>query len=154
MSSVNKVLLLGNLTRDPEAKDFSNGGKVVNLSVATSEKWKDRNTGESRERTEYHKVAIFNDRLGDVAEKYLKKGSKVFLEGQLETRKWQDQSGQDRYTTEIVLKQYRGELVLLGGQGQGQSNAVASQAPSQGGFGSAPAPGQSLAAELDDDLPF
>ncbi len=117
--SVNKVILIGNLGRDPEVRTFQNGGKVVNLRLATSERWKDRNSGEQRERTEWHSVAIFNENLGRIAEQYLKKGSNVYVEGQLETRKWQDQSGQDRYSTEVVLRQFRGELTLLGGRGEG-----------------------------------
>jgi len=106
MSSVNKVILVGNLGRDPEVRTFQNGGKVCNLHIATSENWKDRNTGERREKTEWHSVAIFSEPLARIAEQYLKKGSKVYLEGQLETRKWQDQSGQDRYSTEVVLRPY------------------------------------------------
>ena len=117
--SVNKVILVGNLGRDPETRTFPSGGKVVNLRIATSEKWRDRNSGESRERTEWHSVAIYNENLGRIAEQYLRKGSKVYLEGQLETRKWQDQNGQDRYTTEIALRPYRGELTLLDGRGEG-----------------------------------
>lgn len=115
--SVNKVILIGNLGQDPEVRSFQNGGKVVNLRIATSEQWKDRNSGERRERTEWHSVAIFSEPLGRIAEQYLKKGSKVYIEGQLETRKWQDQSGQDRYTTEVVLRPYRSELTLLDGRG-------------------------------------
>jgi single-strand DNA-binding protein len=110
---------VGNLGRDPEVRSFQNGGKVCNLRIATSENWKDRNTGERRERTEWHSVAIFSEPLARIAEQYLRKGSKVYIEGQLETRKWQDQSGQDRYTTEIVLRPYRGELTLLDGRGEG-----------------------------------
>lgn len=117
--SVNKVILIGNLGRDPEVRSFQNGGKVVNLRIATSETWRDRNSGERKERTEWHSVAIFNEPLGKIAEQYLKKGSTVYIEGQLETRKWQDQSGQDRYTTEIVLRPYSGALTLLGGRGDG-----------------------------------
>ncbi|PYE86228.1 single-stranded DNA-binding protein [Pseudoroseicyclus aestuarii] len=117
--SVNKVILVGNLGRDPEVRTFQNGGKVVNLRIATSERWRDRSTGENRERTEWHSVAIFNENLGRIAEQYLKKGSNVYLEGQLETRKWQDQNGQDRYSTEVVLRNFRGELTLLGGRGDG-----------------------------------
>jgi single-strand DNA-binding protein len=120
--SVNKVILVGNLGRDPEVRSFQNGGKVCNLRIATSENWKDRNTGERREKTEWHSVAIFSEPLARIAEQYLRKGSKVYIEGQLETRKWQDQSGQDRYSTEVVLRPYRGELTLLdsrGGEGGG-----------------------------------
>ncbi|MCP1169629.1 single-stranded DNA-binding protein [Limimaricola litoreus] len=117
--SVNKVIIIGNLGRDPEVRTFQNGGKVVNLRVATSETWKDKSTGERRERTEWHSVAIFNEPLGRIAEQYLKKGSTVYLEGQLETRKWQDQSGNDRYSTEVVLRPFTGNLTLLGGRGDG-----------------------------------
>ncbi len=114
--SVNKVILVGNLGRDPEVRSFQNGGKVCNLRIATSETWKDRATGERKERTEWHSVAIFSEPLAKIAEQYLRKGSKVYIEGQLETRKWQDQSGQDRYSTEVVLRPYRGELTLLDGR--------------------------------------
>ena len=117
--SVNKVILIGNLGQDPEVRSFNNGGKVCNLSIATSERWKDRNTGENRERTEWHRVAIFSEPLVRVAEQYLRKGSKVYVEGKLETRKWQDQSGQDRYTTEVVLRPYSSELTMLDGRGEG-----------------------------------
>ena len=117
--SVNKVILIGNLGRDPEVRSFQNGGKVCNLRIATSENWKDRNTGERRERTEWHSVAIFSEPLVRVAEQYLRKGSKVYIEGKLETRKWQDQSGQDRYSTEIVLRPYQSELTMLDGRGEG-----------------------------------
>jgi single-strand DNA-binding protein len=114
--SVNKVIIVGNLGADPEVRSFQNGGKVVNLRIATSETWRDKASGERKERTEWHSVAIFNEALGKIAEQYLKKGSTVYIEGQLETRKWQDQSGADRYTTEVVLRQFRGELTLLGGR--------------------------------------
>lgn len=117
--SVNKVIIIGNLGRDPEVRSFQNGGKVVNLRIATSETWRDRNSGERKERTEWHSVAIFNENLAKIAEQYLRKGSTVYIEGALETRKWQDQSGQDRYTTEIVLRPYNGNLTLLGGRGDG-----------------------------------
>ena len=117
--SVNKVIIVGNLGRDPEVRSFQNGGKVVNLRIATSETWRDKASGERKEKTEWHSVAIFNEALGKIAEQYLKKGSTVYIEGQLETRKWQDQSGADRYTTEIVVKQFRGELTLLGGRDGG-----------------------------------
>lgn len=119
--SVNKVIIVGNLGRDPEVRSFQNGGKVVNLRIATSETWRDRNSGERKERTEWHSVAIFSEPLAKIAEQYLRKGSKVYIEGALETRKWQDQSGQDRYTTEIVLRPYRGELTLLDGRDGGGS---------------------------------
>ena len=119
MAGVNKVIIVGNLGRDPEVRTFANGGKVVNLRLATSETWRDKASGERKERTEWHSVAIFNEALGTIAEKYLRKGSTVYIEGQLETRKWQDQSGAERYTTEIVLRPFRGELTLLGGRGEG-----------------------------------
>lgn len=130
--SVNKVILVGNLGRDPEVRNTQSGMKVVNLRIATSESWKDRQTGERQERTEWHSVAIFNENLADIAEKYLRKGSKVYVEGQLQTRKWTDQQGQERYTTEIVLQRYRGELTLLDGRG-GPGGEVGEGAG--GGFG-------------------
>jgi single-strand DNA-binding protein len=156
--SVNKVIIVGNLGRDPEVRTFQNGGKVVNLRIATSETWKDRTSGERKERTEWHSVAIFNENLARVAEQYLKKGSKVYVEGQLETRKWQDQSGQDRYTTEVVLRQYRGELTLLDGRDGGGGGGGGSD-PMGGGYGGddygAPATGRSGGGgSLDDDIPF
>ena len=117
--SVNKVILVGNLGRDPESRSFSNGGKVVNLRIATSESWKDRNTGEKKEKTEWHSVAIFNEGLANVAERFLRKGSKVYIEGQLQTRKWQDQNGQDKYSTEVVLQGFNSVLTMLDGQGGG-----------------------------------
>ncbi|MBR9836876.1 MAG: single-stranded DNA-binding protein [Rhodobacteraceae bacterium] len=132
--SVNKVILVGNLGADPEVRTFQNGGKVCNLRIATSENWKDRNTGERRERTEWHSVAIFSEPLARIAEQYLRKGSKVYIEGQLETRKWQDQSGQDRYSTEIVLRPYRGELTLLDGR-QGGGGGGDFGGGSGGGYG-------------------
>ena len=117
--SVNKVILIGNLGQDPEVRTFGNGGKVCNMRIATSETWRDKNSGERKERTEWHSVAIFSEPLVRVAEQYLRKGSKVYVEGQLQTRKWQDQSGQDRYTTEVVLTRFRGELTILDGRGEG-----------------------------------
>ncbi len=143
--SVNKVIIIGHLGRDPEVRTFQNGGKVVNLRIATSETWKDKQSGERKERTEWHSVAIMNDGLAKIAEQYLRKGSKVYIEGQLETRKWQDQSGADKYTTEIVLRPYRGELTLLDGpsggeQRQQQSNGDQSRGQSR--------------ADLDDEIPF
>lgn len=121
--SVNKVIIVGNLGRDPESRTFQNGGKVVNLRIATSETWKDRNTGERKERTEWHSVAIFNEGLANVAERYLRKGSKVYIEGQLQTRKWQDQNGQDRYSTEIVLQGFNSVLTMLDGAPGGGGGA-------------------------------
>jgi len=160
--SVNKVILIGNLGRDPEVRSFQNGGKVVNLRIATSENWKDRNTGERRERTEWHSVAIFNENLGRIAEQYLRKGSTVYIEGQLETRKWQDKDGQDRYTTEIVLRQFRGELTLLGGRdsgsggGGGYSDDRSGGGSSGGGYPDdrgGPASGGGR-GDMDDEIPF
>ena len=166
MAGINKVIILGRLGRDPEVRNFQNGGKVVNLRIATSERYKDRE-GNQQERTEWHSVAIFNDRLGDVAEKYLRKGSEVYIEGQLETRKWQDKDGQDRYTTEVVLRQYRGELQLVGGRGGGSGEDMGggyqdrAPAPSrgEGGGGSSRAPSRgggwdSKKTDLDDEIPF
>ncbi|MEO0939737.1 MAG: single-stranded DNA-binding protein [Pseudomonadota bacterium] len=161
--SVNKVILVGNLGRDPETRTFQNGGKVCNLRIATSENWKDRNTGERRERTEWHSVAIFNENLARLAEQYLRKGSKVYIEGKLETRKWQDQSGQDRYSTEVVLRPYAGELTFLdsrdgGGGGGGYGGGGGGQMGYDdrgGGYddrGSAPSPAPSR--DLDDEIPF
>ena len=117
--SVNKVILVGNLGRDPESRSFQNGGKVVNLRIATSESWKDRATGERKEKTEWHSVAIFNENIGRIAEQYCRKGSKVYIEGQLQTRKWQDQAGADKYTTEIVIQNFNGTLTLLDGRSEG-----------------------------------
>ncbi|HEV7265659.1 MAG TPA: single-stranded DNA-binding protein [Falsiroseomonas sp.] len=184
MAGVNKVILLGRLGRDPEVRNFQNGGRVVNLRLATSERYKDRE-GNMQERTEWHSVAIFNEKLGEIAEKYLRKGSEVYVEGQLETRKWQDQSGQDRYSTEIVLRQFRGELALVGGRagggggemgeppetgsgyGGGRSSGSSERAAAGGGGGggwdrgggggSRPAGGGGRApakSDLDDDIPF
>lgn len=153
--SVNKVTLVGNLGRDPEVRHTQDGNKIVQLSVATSESWKDRNSGERRERTEWHRVVIFNDKLADIAEQYLKKGNKVYLEGQLQTRKWQDQSGQEKYTTEVVLQRYRGELTILDGRGgSGGDSAGYDGGPD---FGAASNDGDSSPAadvELDDEIPF
>jgi single-strand DNA-binding protein len=141
--SVNKVIIVGNLGRDPEVRSFPNGGKVVNLRIATSETWRDKASGERKERTEWHSVAIFNEALGKIAEQYLKKGSTVYIEGQLETRKWQDQSGADRYTTEVVLRQFRGELTLLGGRDGGGRDQIGDDRGNYDdpGYGAAPAAG-------------
>ena len=160
--SVNKVILVGNLGRDPEIRSFQNGGRVANLSIATSENWKDRTTGERKEKTEWHRVAIFNDRLVDVVEKYLKKGAKVYIEGQLETRKWTDQQGQERYTTEVVLRQFRGELTMLDGRsgggagmGGGGDDFEEAGAPAYAGASAGPAPSRGRSGgPLDDDIPF
>lgn len=147
MSSLNKVQLIGNLGADPEVREFSNGGKVCNLRIATSETWKDRNTGEKRERTEWHTVAIFNEPLVRIAEQYLRKGSKIYVEGQLETRKWQDQSGNDRYSTEVALRPYNGNIVMLGGKSEGGGGYQPSQ-PHTG-----PTVG-SRTQEDETDIPF
>ena len=155
VGSVNKVILVGNLGRDPEVRSMQNGGKVCNLSVATSERWKDRNSGEQQERTEWHRVVIFDDRLVDVAEKFLQKGRKVYLEGELQTRKWQDQSGQDRYSTEVVLKRFRGQLVLLDSRNEGGGGGY--DAPSDYGApdnAMSAAPTGPSGTDLDDDIPF
>ena len=161
--SVNKVILVGNLGRDPEVRTFQNGGKVCNLRVATSETWKDRNTGERRERTEWHSVAIFSEPLARTAEQYLRKGSKVYLEGQLETRKWQDQSGQDRYSTEVVLRPYTSTMVMLDGRGEGGGNyggggggggGYVDDRSSQGGGGYGGGGGGAPAGDIEDEIPF
>ena len=182
--SVNKVILIGNLGRDPESRAFQNGGKVVNLRIATSENWKDRNTGERKEKTEWHSVAIFNEGLANVAEKYLRKGSKVYIEGQLQTRKWQDAQGQDKYSTEIVLQGFNSVLTMLdgapggggggnagprddfggnddfaGGSGGGfgggrSSGGAASGGASRGGAFNQGGGGGGFADDLDDDVPF
>lgn len=149
MSSVNKVILVGNLGRDPEIKAFQNGGKVCNLSVATSEKWKDKATGERKERTEWHRVSVLNDKLVEVCEKYLKKGAKVFLEGQLETRKWTDKDGVEKYSTEVVLRPFRGQIVMLDSR-RGEQGGDA-QEPEPAGE----QPQQRRQAPVDDDsIPF
>ena len=153
--SVNKVILVGNLGADPDIRRTSDGRPVANLSVATSENWRDKNTGERREKTEWHRVVIFNEGLCKIVEQYLKKGSKVYLEGQLQTRKWQDQSGQDKYTTEVVLQGFNSSLTMLDGRGEG--GAQASRDNNQGGsdFGqSGPFSGGGASAEIDDEIPF
>lgn len=156
--SVNKVILVGKLGRDPEVRRAQDNQKIVHLSVATSERWKDRSSGELKERTEWHRVVIFNPNLADVAERWLAKGRTVYLEGQLQTRKWQDQGGQERYTAEIVLPRFGGALVLLGGRGEAApaepSVAPATAAASATAAPSAAAPPQGWAAVLDDEVPF
>ena len=167
--SVNKVILVGNLGADPEIRRLNSGDPVVNLRIATSEQWKDRNSGERQERTQWHSVAIFSEPLGRIAEQYLRKGSKVYLEGQLETRKWQDQSGQDRYTTEVVLRPYRGELTLLDGRGEGGGSRGGSGGSygggggygDGGGYDSGPSGGGNQGGgggggrpDFDDEIPF
>ena len=147
--SVNKAILIGNLGRDPEIRSLQDGNRVANLSVATSESWRDKSSGERRERTEWHRVVIFNERLVEVAEKYLLKGAKVYLEGQIQTRKWTDQSGAEKYTTEIVLQRFRGELTMLDSRGASGG---------EGGGGGAsedkPAAGRGPVPDLDDEIPF
>jgi len=143
--SVNKVILIGNLGRDPEVRAMQNGNRLCNLSVATSDSWKDKQTGERREKTEWHRVVIFDDRLVDVAEKYLRKGSKVYLEGELQTRKWTDQSGAEKYTTEVVLQRFRSTLTMLDTR---QENAAAPDPQAPTGAE------QTAAVELDDSIPF
>ena len=177
--SLNKVMLIGNLGADPEVRSFQNGGKVCNLRIATSETWKDRNTGERQERTEWHTVAIFSEGLVNVCENYLRKGSKVYIEGQLQTRKWQDQNGQDRYSTEVVLRGFNGTLVMLDGRGEGGGGGGGygggqrsgggggggfgggaggygggGQGGGMGGGGGQPSGGGSNYDDLDDDIPF
>jgi single-strand DNA-binding protein len=158
--SVNKVMLVGNLGRDPEIRSMQSGDKVCNLSVATSERWKDRNSGEMQEKTEWHRVVIFDQKLVDVAERYLQKGAKVFLEGQLQTRKWTDQSGQDKYTTEVVLQRFRGEMVMLDSRGGGQGGGGYDSQSDYGGGGGQPAMasagggGMGGGDDLDDEIPF
>ena len=155
--SVNKVILVGNLGRDPEVRRLNSGAPVVNLRVATSENWRDKTTGERQERTEWHNVVIYNENLGKIAEQYLKKGSKVYIEGQLQTRKWQDQSGQDRYTTEVVIQRFRGELALLDRAGDNVDAGNSSDFGRARPMEEAPAGrsgGASLAEELDDEIPF
>ena len=147
--SVNKVILIGNLGRDPEVRTFQNGGKVCNFSIATSETWKDRNSGERQERTNWHNIAIFNENLAQIAEQYLRKGSKVYVEGQLETRKWQDQAGNDRYTTEVVLRNFRGELTLLDGRSE-NNNSNFSETASINDESS----DKVLTNDIDDEIPF
>ncbi|QFT76845.1 single-stranded DNA-binding protein [Erythrobacter sp. THAF29] len=174
--SLNKVMLIGNLGADPEIRSFQNGGRVANLRIATSETWKDRNTGERQERTEWHTVAIFSEGLVNVVENYLKKGSKVYVEGQLQTRKWQDQNGQDRYSTEVVLRGYNGTLTMLdgagGGGGGGRSSGGGFGGGGGSGYGGAGGQGGGFGGggqggggqggsqggggydDLDDDIPF
>jgi single-strand DNA-binding protein len=164
--SVNKVILIGNLGRDPEVRHAQDGSKIVNLNLATSESWKDRNSGERKEKTEWHRVVIFNDRVADVAERYLKKGSKVYVEGSLQTRKWTDQSGAEKYSTEVVITRFKGDLTLLDGRGEGGGGYDAgpsgesdygapsrapARAPAGGGGGGG---GWEPPADLDDEIPF
>lgn len=164
--SLNKVMIIGNLGRDPEVRSFQNGGKVCNLRIATSERWRDKSTGENREKTEWHSVAIFSEGLVRVCEQYLRKGSKVFVEGQLQTRKWQDQSGNDRYSTEVVLQGYNGTLTMLDGRDGGGSQGGGGYDQDGGGYGGGSQGGGSQSggydsgpqgggnSDLDDEIPF
>lgn len=171
--SVNKVILIGNLGADPEARSMGNGGEVVNFNLATSESWTDKASGEKRDKTEWHRVVIFNENLGRIAKQYLRKGSSVYIEGSLQTRKWQDQQGQDKYTTEVVLQRFRGELTLLGGRGEGGGQGAGGGNEWSGGGGgrssdgwgggssgggSSSGGGRGAPAafdnDLDDDVPF
>ncbi len=160
--SVNKVILIGNLGRDPELRSTQDGTRIANLAVATSESWRDRVSGERKERTEWHRVVIFNERLAEIAEKYLKKGSKVYVEGALQTRKWTDQGGQERYSTEVVLQRFRGELTMLDGARGGAAGGPPSEGGYDEGYGdempaSRPATaarGRTPVNDLDDDIPF
>jgi single-strand DNA-binding protein len=168
--SVNKVILIGNLGKDPEARSMNNGGEVVSFSIATTESWNDKQSGEKRDKTEWHNIVIFNENLGRIAKQYLRKGSSVYVEGQLQTRKWQDQEGRDRYTTEIVLQRFRGELTLLGGRGDGGGQSAGGGGGNwgddrggsggggfgggSGGGGRSPAPSGAFDSDLDDDVPF
>jgi len=160
--SVNKVTLIGNLGKDPEVRSMNSGDKVVNLSIATSESWRDKATGERKEKTEWHRVVIFNEQLAKVAEQYLKKGSTVYIEGQLQTRKWNDKDGAEKYSTEIVLQKFRGELTMLGGRGDGAAASSGSYGGGEramsGGGGAARSGGgggrNDFSADLDDEIPF
>jgi len=166
--SVNKVILVGNLGADPEVRNLPSGGKVVNLSVATTENWRDRNSGERKERTEWHRVVIFSEGLAKVAEQYLRKGSKVYLEGQLQTRKWQDQQGQDRYSTEVVLQNFNSNLTMLDGRGEGEGQGGGFSSPRETNYGGGggrsegrsegrrPSPSAPAfeSGGMDDDIPF
>ena len=166
--SVNKVIIVGNLGRDPESRSFSNGGKVVNLRIATSESWKDKSTGEKKEKTEWHSVAIFNEGLANVAERFLRKGSKVYIEGHLQTRKWQDQNGQDKYSTEIVLQGFNSVLTMLDGPSGGQGDGDRQQSSDRGNSGGGGSRGRQQSGgnqggsfgggfgddDLSDDVPF
>jgi single-strand DNA-binding protein len=165
--SVNKVILVGNLGKDPEIRTLNNGDRVANLSLATSETWRDKSSGERKEKTEWHRVVIFNDNLVKVAEQYLKKGSTVYIEGSIQTRKWADQSGQEKYSTEVVLQKFRGELTMLGGRGDNAGASSGGDDYAGGGYGgggggfsggaqrnTSSAPKESFSADLDDEIPF
>ncbi|MFL5295370.1 MAG: single-stranded DNA-binding protein [Phenylobacterium sp.] len=154
--SVNKVILIGNLGADPEIRSLNSGDRVANLRIATSESWRDRGSGEKREKTEWHRVVVFNENIVKVCEQYLRKGAKVYVEGSIQTRKWTDQQGQEKYSTEIVLQKFRGELTMLDGRGE---NAEAGESGYNGGFASGPrapssGPREDFSADLDDEIPF
>lgn len=149
MSSVNKVILVGNVGNDPEIRTFQNGDRVANLSIATSERWKDKDTGEQKEKTEWHRVSVTNQGLVKVVESYVKKGSKLYIEGQLETRKWQDQSGQDKYSTEVVLRPYKGELTMLDSR-----SSDGTEQPTSNGQAAGSSPAASASPEFEDEIPF
>jgi single-strand DNA-binding protein len=152
--SVNKVILIGNLGKDPEVRTMGSGDKVVNLSVATSESWRDKNSGERKERTEWHRVVIFNEQLAKVAEQYLKKGSKVYVEGQLQTREWTDKDGAKKYSTEVVLQRFRGELTMLDGRNEGGGGGRGEGGGSYGGGSDRGGKRQDFNADMDDEIPF
>ena len=152
--SVNKVILIGNLGADPEIRTLNSGDRVANLRIATSESWRDRASGEKKERTEWHRVVIFNDNLVKVAENYLRKGSKVYIEGAIQTRKWTDQSGQEKYSTEVVLQKFRGELTMLDGKGEGGSSGDDYGTFSSGAKTQPSGPRENFSADLDDEIPF
>ena len=158
--SVNKVILVGNVGRDPEIRSTQDGTKVANLSLATSENWRDKNTGERKERTEWHRVVIFNERIADVVEKYVKKGAKLYIEGAIQTRKWTDNTGAEKYTTEVVLQRFRGELTMLDSRGGGGGGGMSGGAPDDMGSGSGSGGGMgggrpsSGGGDLDDEIPF
>jgi single-strand DNA-binding protein len=152
MSSVNKVILIGNLGRDPEVRTFPSGGKVCNLSIATSESWRDKASGDRKERTEWHRVAIFDDKLAELAERYLRKGSKVYIEGQIETRKWTDQSGAEKFSTEVALRPYRSTLTMLDGPQSGGERSDGGT--TRGGYDQSPLPGQGFRSTPPKDDPF
>jgi single-strand DNA-binding protein len=156
--SVNKVILIGNLGKDPEVRRLNSGDMVVNLRIATTESWRDKQSGERKEKTEWHSVVIFNENIAKVAEQYLKKGSSVYIEGQLQTRKWTDQAGVEKYSTEIVLQKYRGELTMLGGKGDGGGRSVEDESGGftgkAGGKRVSEGPRESFNADLDDEIPF
>jgi single-strand DNA-binding protein len=159
--SVNKVILVGNLGADPEIRTLNSGDRVANLRIATSETWRDKSSGERKEKTEWHRVVIFNDNLVKVAENYLKKGSNVYIEGSIQTRKWTDQSGQEKFSTEVVLQKFRGELTMLGGRGAGGSDDDSASYSSSGGGGfqqggraQPSGPRESFSADMDDEIPF